>query len=514
MAPQACGTCRDRKVLCDRTRPTCLRCSQSGRRCTGYGVRLSWPRDDDTRRTLVGPAAANKAPSSTSRVELQLVNAFSRDIEMHDLISASDTNYGFIAAAQPGGTIFQVLKKRQVHLTQAAQPTPTAPGPWLASNLSRAEMDLFQYFIHRASTSLTAFGHDAPELRDVLIRMALHDDSPSATAVLKSALALASFHRDGSQPRAAQLKISALRTLAASTHGDISATESIRHVAAGMLLCNLEIQQSSTSSSHWLWYICGSKTIIKSAKLDESTRDRDLTVLIGWVQYHDVVTRFSLRHWSPKPTLDHEEMRDATFHPFEPPVCAKELPANLSGPFHEVLYLLSEVCDTVVPPSDPLYHTDNYREYLKVLEWKLRKVQVTGLDASTAVATAASVVELFQLAALVYLENASTDSPRESRKLVGWIGQGMARLRQLETCQWLFPVLILGSEAQTDQERIDILGLIARTQTQTPGRSLEPVRSIIQSIWVQGDLSDQELGYVQKLGIVFSSTSKVVPAFV
>lgn len=86
-----------------------------------------------------------------------------------------------------------------------------------------------------------AFGHDASKIREVLVRMALSDNSPCATAILKSALALASYHRDRDHSHADRLKIAALRALAASTQGVIGADESIRHVAAGMLLCTLEV---------------------------------------------------------------------------------------------------------------------------------------------------------------------------------------------------------------------------------------------------------------------------------
>lgn len=90
-----------------------------------------------------------------------------------------------------------------------------------------------------------AFSHDAPKIREVLIRMALSENTPSATAILKSALALASYHRDKDHAHADRLKIAALRSLAASTQGVIGPEESIRHVGAGMLLCTLEVYTPS-----------------------------------------------------------------------------------------------------------------------------------------------------------------------------------------------------------------------------------------------------------------------------
>ncbi|KAL2684500.1 hypothetical protein Neosp_005578 [[Neocosmospora] mangrovei] len=225
-----------------------------------------------------------------------------------------------------------------------------------------------------------AFGHDASKIREVL-----------------SALALASYHRDRDHSHADRLKISALRALAVSTQGVIGADESIRHVAAGMLLCTLEIYQKSAASSHWLWYVCGSKLIIKNAKLDEITGSNDMTTLIGWVHYSDVLARFSLRHWQP-------DLLDATgspvgahFEPFRPTVCAEVQPAHL---------------------------------------------------------------------------------------------------------------------ARTDDQRAMVLDLISRTERNIHFRNLGSIKTMIQRIWVQNDLIEEEFNYVHKLGVVLSSANRSIPALV
>ena len=94
--------------------------------------------------------------------------------------------------------------------------------------------------MHEASFSITRFGHNAFKIRETLIGMALVN-TPSSTAILKSALALASFHRDTPTSQTIGLKISALRALATSTGGAIGPAESMCHVAAGKILCTLEV---------------------------------------------------------------------------------------------------------------------------------------------------------------------------------------------------------------------------------------------------------------------------------
>lgn len=53
-----CFTCRDRRLKCDETRPSCVRCTKANLQCKGYGVRLQW--------TSTGGNAATESPSRGS----------------------------------------------------------------------------------------------------------------------------------------------------------------------------------------------------------------------------------------------------------------------------------------------------------------------------------------------------------------------------------------------------------------------------------------------------------------
>lgn len=155
-----------------------------------------------------------------------------------------------------------------------------------------------------ASSSLATLGHDATALGRTIVRVALEADTPSASAVLKAALAFSSLHRHGFQSQALELKIAALRSLARSAVAPspgLCPRETVRHVAAGMLLCSFEVHQSSCTSGQWTGYLAGVKTVVDSAA--SSARglregDPDLSVLLDWVRYHDTLARFSLLYWS------------------------------------------------------------------------------------------------------------------------------------------------------------------------------------------------------------------------
>ena len=75
------------------------------------------------------------------------------------------------------------------------------------------------------------------------MRAARSNSSDSATAVLRSLLALASLHRYGIQSQAMGLKISSLNALAAASDSksSLGVMEVIQHVATGMLLCSFEV---------------------------------------------------------------------------------------------------------------------------------------------------------------------------------------------------------------------------------------------------------------------------------
>ena len=122
-------------------------------------------------------------------------------------------------------------------------------------------------------------------------------------------------------------------------------------------------------------------------------------------------------------------------------------------------------------------------------------------------------VELCQLAALVYLERVAGSFPEAKSKAGQGIERAFSMFGRLEACEWPFPLPIFACEARNDDQRITILDCIARAQKSSPVRSLDFVMSMIRSIWVQDDLADREIGYVDRLS-VFLSSSEGFPTFV
>lgn len=161
-------------------------------------------------------------------------------------------------------------------------------------------------------------------------------------------------------------------------------------------------------------------------------------------------------------------------------------------------------------PSHPKYETKDYRNWLKILEWKLKKISITpqGKPDSTT-----RITELYQLAALVYLERISHNFSCAASQISEMVARGFGILSQLETCQWPFPLMIFACEAWTDEKRMMILELIAKTEREAHARSLDCLKNMIRIFWTQEDLAGKELDYVDKMSAMMS-TSDSVPTFV
>lgn len=185
--------------------------------------------------------------------DLQWVHASSRDIELHEYLADISSTSQFSTSAK--NDTWGVASPRR----RAPPPVLPTPVSWMPFKLDANAMDLVQYCelvrsslpfpfkTHAwpvelvAASTLATFGHDEPDLKQLLIRMSFSDNTTSSKGVLQAILALSSLCRYGIQSHAAQLKIRALEALGSSMgSSDMSEKEAMKHVAAGMVLCSYE----------------------------------------------------------------------------------------------------------------------------------------------------------------------------------------------------------------------------------------------------------------------------------
>ncbi|KAH7383965.1 fungal-specific transcription factor domain-containing protein [Pyrenochaeta sp. MPI-SDFR-AT-0127] len=405
------------------------------------------------------------------------------------------------------------------HLTVLGHPRPALRVPmlWNTSELQSGSHDLLQYFHTSASQSLTTLGHDPTALGQALMRIAFASNTPSAAAVFNSLLALSSLHRYGVQTHAFCLKIATIKSLAAAaTATDLSAREVIQHAAAGMLLCSFEVHQASCTSSQWTWYISGVKEVLNAPCLKHLSRDSDLNALMDWVYYHDVMSRFTLRHW-------HGDVLEIPPKPAE--MCAKEVytPVRTAIGFPSRnavqstessmlanMELLVEISDAVMTkPRESIsgQQMDDFKGYIRILDWRIRNLP-THFDGKHS-----PIHELFLLATQIYLNRVTGDLLNHADNIEAALKRGFSLFSQLDCCERQYPLFVIGCEARTDEQRLTVLDLISRTEKRNSSRSMNHVKILVPALWAQDDLADKELNYWDKMSSIISSCT-IIPSLV
>ncbi|RYC62012.1 hypothetical protein CHU98_g4195 [Xylaria longipes] len=393
--------------------------------------------------------------------------------------------------------------------------------PPMQAALNAEEVELLQYFRSSAYSTLATSSVDLTGLRDLLLRLALSDHTIPSRAVLHALLALSSLHRDSFQLQAAQHKTAAVGALAASARNGVnSTTEAAQHVAANMVLCSFEIYMGTDSYGHWPFYLIGAREIVKTTGLDAQMFRSDIRELILWTYYHDVLARFSLLHWRRDSILNFLAKELGAEVGWQRDLCAFVTKLKLNvGPLPTILRHLGDVFDAFCSLMASPAFIGTFQKEIHAAEHSVKNVPESPISPASSTKEGpngmAALTELYRTAVLVYIARICANKFGESRDLGPLLDRGFAQLEQMETCKRLFPVFILGCEANTDERRIMVLNLLRRTES-THVRSLDCLRRGLDSAWIQDDLhadQDMTLDYMDKLNVVISQ-GPTLPTFV
>ncbi|EEY20657.1 conserved hypothetical protein [Verticillium alfalfae VaMs.102] len=319
-----------------------------------------------------------------------------------------------------------------------------------------------------ASMSLATFGCNNTALGCALVRVALQGQTITAAPVLQALMAFSSLHRYGLQSQALELKVAALGSLAKEPGAPSLGVEAtLQHAATGMLLCSFEIHQSSCTSGHWPFYLHGVKAVFGACSVKMLHQlGPDVAVLLDWVNYHDVLARFSLLHWRKGGSPDLPPTPTDLF-------CSQV--SNLPPPIFCMLDLLSQVCDAV-SGSAILLETSggvgDYKSFLEVLDWRIRSLSIPKIpdDENDASDDTTLVMQLYQLAILLFLDRCFEDLIDQPVRTQQYIDKAFAILPRLSFCKQQFPIHVIGCEARTDEQRAAVLDVISRTEKMSLSR--------------------------------------------
>jgi len=364
---------------------------------------------------------------------------------------------------------------------------------------------------------------DRNRVGSLLVEVALSNRTQSSRAVLQAVLALSAFHRGEHATRVDKFQRSALRGL--YTHMAPNLCEGVEHIAANLLLCVLAMQQTSDRNSAWVGYISGVKNVIDGVKGGKPCPGSDVSIILDWVYYFDVMARFSFRHWRTENVKAVAE--ELGFKSDGSSVCQLQYlltqasflqGPNIAAHAHPVVRLLAEVSDIAIYSSSPRYFSAEYQEHLNVLRSSLESIS-SNTGATDGVSTdlvdnTAQLLEVTRLAGLIYLERISRNFSGQSAKIDAWTKKALVILKMLESCLCPFALFVVSCEVNADENRLIILDLYARMESRPHLPSLLEVKALIQTAWIQQDLEvDGELEYIQKLNLVMSSR-EVIPSFI
>lgn len=170
-------------------------------------------------------------------------------------------------------------------------------------------------------------------------------------------------------------------------------------------------------------------------------------------------------------------------------------------------------------PTDALYHSEEYERALGCLENRIINSVILApegiSDTMSGLSTAWMVtMEIFKIASLIYLNRASRNFSGTTPQIDAMVERAYVLLGYLETFDPAFPLLIIGCEARTDEQRMRMLDHIGRVMKASSLRDLLGLQDILQQIWVQDDLAvGYELDYLNKLDAIITSY-RIMPCFV
>ncbi|KAJ9144113.1 Fungal specific transcription factor domain-containing protein [Pleurostoma richardsiae] len=466
-----CWNCRARKIACDKTLPSCTKCKQRGKVCSGYGLQLSWPRSNNPSRSVRGDNYFIEPIRSSS---LDFINVTSNDIE------GLNPQEGVNSVQGRGQNVPIARPLELVHMRE----TDIDPRSWVDSRSAVARI-------------LTTSSFE-DELYGLLIRLSLNDDSPASLAP-RHALSAISYQHVGRQDQAIAHQTRAMMALQTAIESPVQATKALQMMASSMLLNIFETLNFDGSSLSWAIFFCGTKKIARTVHERDNTYEGDQALILDWVFYHDVMYKFSIRHWEDKVeqqrllAADEKIVSKAVFSPLRQAI----LPAL--GCSLELLDLLCQIVDLVLDRNDPRYLSEDHHRAIRSLELRLDRLDQRPSLVTTPSSTLTEgqdgertrkLAELFRLAAYIYLERLGKAVSPDNRLFKDLVDQAFRLLWDLGDCDRPWPLFVIALEARTDEERKLVLTVIGNALRRRPLGNLTITKRMIQAAWVHQDLQE------------------------
>ncbi|KAH8807363.1 fungal-specific transcription factor domain-containing protein [Xylogone sp. PMI_703] len=491
---KGCWTCRDRKVRCDFQLPTCGNCAISGRPCKGYGLKLSWPREGNTRRAIVLQKLSRETQYGNVEIEdpkrLEFLNTTVWDIELHHELLYLGSFSSHRNTLNPS-----------LNFTSL---------PFAANE---KDSRLLGFFMQNGPLLLTSTHENT--LTKFVLSAALSSSTTSSNAVLQAILAVSSLRLDGAN-QGLRYQTKAISLLRSSLYDENRKEDIVRNLTATMLLCLYEIVLTSNTTWNWAVFLCGAKKILRAKSSQFCLDDPGIAILLNWIYYHEVISEFGLRHWAQSyervdickqgPSARSRQVKSGSINV-----------VNTIGCSIDVLDLLSIICRLQMPNSngDAPYSIDKINDICEDLEkLSMRHLNLRLLGDTVESSRGTQMAELHQLAALIYLNRIMRGYSGEEYRHKRIVRESLLLLEKLEVCESPWPLFIIACEACEDAQRLTILKVLDKTQREQGwSNKFSLIQQLVEAIWNQSDLDEcYEVDYATRMNAVISAVP-FLPAF-
>lgn len=283
----------------------------------------------------------------------------------------------------------------------------------------------------------------------------------------------------------------------------------------------------------------------------------DEALIIDWIFYHDVMYKFSIRHWREKNSdqillaSQRKVLSKAVFSPerqvvrsippprafFQPfislfidpllsrsgvirvgllTVCAQIVP--ILGCSLELLDLLCQTIDAVYEPDDPNFQSESHLKQIRSLEIRLKYLQqrqssLFPLDTTPQESTQeTTVAELYRLATTIYLLRMAKREPDSAKSVLQAVDKAYETLSRLESCERPWPLFVIALEARSEEHRGIMLRVLGKSVERRPLGAMALVARMVPDAWTQLDLREGGVDPFMLYGMIISR-HRVPPCF-
>ncbi|CAH0052316.1 unnamed protein product [Clonostachys solani] len=501
LARRSCGTCRDRRIRCDLALPTCANCARANQECQGYGLRLSWPRPGDKRRTILVDTPSRNTltadPFHHNRGDWPFVNMHSWHIS--SWLNLVEGRMGGEKASVIFFNVFSLVffypfRVLMIYWQRHIRDSVTTDHVALVDREERVNIaPLLSEDIQEGHRFLLT--PPLGSLTRLLLQIGLSDVSSPSRAVFNGILALSCLHLWGDQ-YASVYKARATSLLRASLNPESSIKVAVSNLVASMLLYLYEtVHQSSPYA--WAVYLCGVKRLAQSKIVTESAKSAHPQIVFNWVYYHETIAQFGQLYWTqkhPSPVCHGKSSRQLRGHPD-----MSEVDPGMIGCSIDVLEGMSTIFDIAMRPIV----SSSRRQELLGVESQLRRM-ISALSKLTNSGKASSslheITQLHCIAALIYMNRATLGYDGTEPSHQALVEKGLEVLSNIVPCATPWALFIIGCEVKLDLPRLAILETISRSKQESRTGHLDVVKGLVEAVWNYDDLDpDMRLDYNKKL---------------